>query len=199
MAFCFIPEIARSGPFTRNQQISESCGAYDRATVLTPDGYKRIDEVRRGDSLKTLASGPNVLEWTGSTVVSQKDVVDMPFLAPIKIKSGALAQGLPTSDLLVTQQQRLFVTSHVALAYFNSYEALVPAVDLLGLPGVSIAQDFSEVTYIRLLFNTQEFIWVNGVVTEVLYSDQARLQDKSPEARRELAVLFPEALDPQYI
>jgi hypothetical protein len=166
---------------------------------MTVHGPKRLDEVSRGDVLETLAFGFTTLEWIGSTVLSRHDIFDMPYLAPVRIKSNAFAPGLPASDLLVTQQQRLFVNSDLAGDYFGSYEALVPAVDLLRIPGVTIANDFSEVTYFHMLFHSQEFIWVDGVLAEISYSEQNKLQTRSPGARRELAALFPEALDPEYI
>ncbi len=199
MGFCLTPDFSDA----RQQECIDCCGTdlwtCNCTTVLTIEGPKRIDRVGRGDALETLAFGTSSLEWVGSTVLSRADILDMPYLAPVKIESGALGPGLPTGDLLVTQQHRLFVTSVLANRYFGSYEALLPAVELLRIPGVTIAKELSEVTYIHLLFDTQEFIWVNGVLTEILYSDQNKLQNTSPEARRELAILFPEALDPQYI
>ena len=199
MGFCMIPAAVENDCFAHIGGNKTSLDAEGPTTVLTIGGPKRIDKVSRGDALETLAYGENSLEWVGATILSRNDILDMPYLAPVEIKAGSLAPGLPTSDLLVTQQQRLFVNSTLASEYFGSYEALVPAVELLNIPGVTIAQDYAEVTYIHVLFHTQEFIWVNGVLTEILNSDQNKLQDKSPEARRELASLFPEALDPQYM
>lgn len=199
MGFCLAPDFNDASHLACIGSCGTDLGTCNCTTVLTVDGPKRIDRVGRGDALETLAFGTSCLEWVGSTVVSHDDILDMPYLAPIKIETGALGQGLPTGDLFVSQQQRLFVTSVLADQYFASYEALLPAVELLRLPGVTIAEDFSEVIHFHLLFDTQEFIWVNGVLTEILYSDQNQLQDRSPDARREVAVLFPEALDPQYI
>ncbi len=199
MGFCLTPEFSDARSLTCIGSCGTSSGSCNCTTVLTVDGPKRLDRISRGDALETLAFGESSLEWVGSTVVSRSDMLDMPYLTPVKIEAGALGPGLPTGDLLVSQQQRLFVTSVLADQYFASYEALLPAVKLLQLPGVTVARDLSQVTYFHLLFDTQEFIWVNGVLTEILYSDQNQLQDKSPDARRELALLFPEALDPQYI
>lgn len=199
MGFCLAPDLNDVSHFACIGCCSADLVTCNCTTVLTVSGPKRIDQVRRGDALETLAFGASSLEWVGSTLLSRSDILDMPYLAPIKIEAGALGSGLPTGDLLVTQQHRLFVTSVLANRYFGSYEALLPAVELLRIPGVTIAKELSEVTYIHLLFDTQEFIWVNGVLTEILYSDQNKLQNTSPEARRELAILFPEALDPQYI
>ena len=128
---CHIQTAGRIATITRHQ----SSGP---ARAMTVHGPKRLDEVSRGDVLETLAFGSTALEWIGSTVLSRHVILDMPYLAPIRITSNALAPGLPTSDLLVTQQQRLFVNSDLAGEYFGSYEALVPAVDLLRIPGVII-------------------------------------------------------------
>jgi hypothetical protein len=69
---------------------------------------------------------------------------------------------------------------------------LVPVVKLLSVPGIEIAHDLTEVTYLHLLFDRHEILFADGVEAEsLLLGEQARLSLGSP-AWAEVVALFPE-------
>jgi len=113
----------------------------------------------------------------------------------VRIRAGALGQGLPERDLMVSPQHRMLVQSRIARRMFDQDEVLVAAKHLTGLDGVEIADDVTEVTYIHFLCDRHEVVFAEGAPSESLYTGAQALKSVSPEAREEIFTLFPELRD----
>ena len=111
---------------------------------------------------------------------------------PVCILAGALGEGLPSRDLLVSRQHRMLVNSKIALRMFNSPEVLIPAIKLTALPGIFVDETIEEVEYFHLLFDRHEVIFAEGAPTESLFTGPEALKSLSAAARREIFDIFPE-------
>ncbi len=100
--------------------------------------------------------------------------------------------GLPLEDLLVSRQHRILVRSKIAERMFGEKEVLIPAIKLVELDGIDVATDIEGVEYFHMLFDQHEIVISNGAKSESLFTGPEALKTVSPEARMEIASLFPE-------
>jgi len=105
---------------------------------------------------------------------------------------------VPVRDLVVSRQHRMLVSGPRAELLFGEPEVLVPAVGLIGLPG--IAEGPAEpVTYLHFMFDRHEIVLGNGAWSESFQPGDRTLGGLDAPQRDELMRLFPEldgAVDP---
>jgi len=111
-------------------------------------------------------------------------------LRPIRIRAGALGDGIPSRDLIVSPQHRIVVRSKIAVRMFDAEEVFVPAKHLLNLKGVSIATDMNTITYFHVLFDDHEIIEADGAFAETLYTGTEAMKAMTPEALEEISLIF---------
>lgn len=167
--------------------------------IKTMQGEVAIEDLRAGDRVLTMDAGYQPIRWIGGRKLDKIELSLNPKLKPIRIRADALGPGLPETDLLVSPQHRVLVRSAVAQRMFDAYEVLIPANKLLTLPGIDIEWDADEVEYFHMLFDAHQLVWSNGAVTESLFTGPEALKAVSPEAREEIATLFPEIVDPGFV
>ncbi|MBL4917181.1 Hint domain-containing protein [Tabrizicola sp. DMG-N-6] len=157
-----------------------------------------IEDLSAGDNVLTRDHGVLPIRWIGSRHISTIDLLFKPNLRPVRVKAGALGDGLPRQDLLVSRQHRFLLRSPIVQELLGTDEALVPAIKLVGLKGIEIAHDVQEVEYFHILFDQHEVICANGAWTESLFTGPEALKSVSPEARAEIETLFPEICSPDH-
>lgn len=164
------------------------------ALIETGDGERPIESLEAGDLIVT-QSGPKEIAWIGRRVIELDELAQNPKLLPIRIKAGALGNGLPRRDLLVSRQHRMLVKSAIAKRMFGVDEVLVPAIKLTGLPGIYIDASVERVEYFHLLFDRHEIIYAEGAPTESLLTGPEALKTRTPQMREEIIAIFPEVAD----
>lgn len=162
--------------------------------IETDTGQRPIETLRAGDLVLTADAGLQPLRWIGKRTVSDHEMATHPKLAPVRIVAGALGNGRPERDLLVSRQHRMLLSSPVAERMFGAREILVPAIKLTDWPGIFVDQQTQGVTYFHMLFDRHEVVLAEGAWSESLYTGPEALRGLSPEARDEIAVLFPELI-----
>lgn len=160
--------------------------------IETASGPRRIETLVAGDLVVTRDNGLQAIRWIGSSALSQAALLRNEKLRPIRIAAGALGQGLPSSDLLVSPQHRILVRSAIAQRIFGTKEVLIAAKQLLMLPGIDIATDVPSVDYFHMLFDRHEVVISNGAETESLHTGPEALKALSAEAITEIFTIFPE-------
>jgi hypothetical protein len=160
------------------------CFARDTG-IATPRGRVAVQDLRVGDLVQTVDSGCRPLLWIASRRVPAFGKV-----APIRIEEGVLGNDRP---LILSPQHRVRVQSRIAERMFGSEEVLVPARQLLGMPGVARIEG-GVVEYVHFLFDRHELVISDGAETESLFLGPEALKSIQPEGRRELTSLFPELI-----
>jgi hypothetical protein len=155
--------------------------------LATPDGWRPIEDLGIGDRLMTQDHGLQAVRWMGRATCRASGA-----LVPVRIAAGALGYGLPCRDLLVSPQHRMLLRSRIAARMTGQREVLVPAKKLLGLPGVTLADDLATVTYLHLMFDQHEIIFAEGAPTESLPPGPQAIAALGPEVEAELRMLFPD-------
>lgn len=164
------------------------------AQIDVPNGTRPIESLRIGDPVVTADQNVRTIRWIGSRVLTADDLARNPNLRPVRITQGAMGNGLPRRDLVVSRQHRMLVRSKVAERMFGKPEVLVAAIKLVTLPGIFVDQQVDRVEYFHLLFDDHEVILAEGTPTESLFTGPEALNGLTPEARAELEALFPDLL-----
>lgn len=179
--------------------LSSNVVCFARGTLIqTPEGAVAVEMLAAGDQVITRDNGAQTLRWIGSRKLGPLDLHANEKLTPIRIRSNALGENVPSSDLLVSPQHRVLVRSRIAQRMFGADEVLVAAKQLGGIEGIEVAHDLQEVEYFHMLFDRHEIVISNGAETESLYTGPEALKSVGPAARAEIFDLFPELQERDY-
>lgn len=160
--------------------------------IATPGGLRKVEDLRVGDLVMTADNGAQAIRWIKARRVHRWVLSATERLRPVRIKAGALGEGCPEVDLLVSQQHRMLVRSRIAERMFEADEVLVAAKHLIGLPGIEVAEDVADVTYLHFLCDRHEVVFANGAPTESLYAGPMAMKALGEAAVAEILGLFPE-------
>lgn len=174
-----------------NAEIDIVCFALG-TMILTDRGEVAIHDLAVGDMVVTRDDGPQPICWIGSQRLDAVDLAAHSRLTPIRIRAGALGDGMPQRDLVVSPQHRVLVRSKIAQRMFGTPELLLAAKQLLALDGFELADDLDHVEYFHVMFDRHQVIMSNGAPTESLYCGAQALRMVGPAARQELLSLFPQ-------
>lgn len=186
---------------TRNSFTKDGTGVvcFTRGTMIeTQMGQVAIEDLETGDLVRTMDHGFSPIRWIGNRQLDIVDLTQHPKLLPIRIKAGTLGTGVPTQDLVVSPQHRVLVRSIVAERMFGEREVLVPAIKLLGVDGIDVVEDATEVQYFHMLFDQHEIVFSNGAAAESLLTGSEALKAIGAKAREEIALLFPDITEPDF-
>ena len=163
--------------------------------ILTPDGKRRIEDLRPGDAIQTKDNGAQAVLWTGHRRMTGARLYAMPHLRPIRFRSGALGIDRPDEDLLVSPQHRMLVKGAAAQSLFHAHEVLVAAEDLLNDGAICIDRTLREVTYVHVLLERHQIVWANGLETESFHPSNTALETVDPAQRAGLLDILPGLAD----
>ena len=196
--------------------VGATLGSYQSHTT-TPTPYTTVTCFVRGTLIETehgplpverLQSGSKVLTTDGefktlrismSRKLGAQELCDNPNLAPVRIMAGSLGNGMPKSDLLVSRQHRMLVSSKVCERMFGQPDALVAAIRLTELPGIFVEPVYGDVEYFHLIFDRHEVIFAEGAPTESFLPGPEALRSMSQDARQEILTILPELSELDYV
>ena len=158
--------------------------------ILTDRGARPVETLNIGDVLMTLDHGPRPIRWIGWQPITADEMARSDRFRPVRIAAGALGQGLPHADLVVSPQHRLLVRSRIVERLFGQDEVLLPAIRLLGLPGIERDRSDGGVDYYHILMDAHEVLIANGAPSESLHLGPIALASMTDEAQREIAEIF---------
>jgi hypothetical protein len=166
--------------------------------IAGPRGEIAVEDLRPGDKVFTRDNGTQRIRWIGTRHLPFKELRRSPHWAPVLIRKGALGDGLPERDMLVSPNHRMLLNTHGAETEFGTREVLVPAKYLTCLDGISRSGS-GQATYIHLLFDDHELIIANGAWSESFQPSPRALNALSDEERADVEKLCPtsgKGLDP---
>ena len=163
-------------------------------TIATPRGERLVEDLREGDRIITRDNGIQEIRWVGHKQMKGTDLARNPHLKPILIKAGALGNGLPERDMLVSPNHRVLVANDKTQLYFEENEVLASAKHLVGSQGIH-AVDIMATAYIHFMFDNHEVVLSNGAWTESFQPGDYSLKGIGNAQRTELFELFPELRD----
>lgn len=152
--------------------------------IATPTGNRPIEDLAIGDLVNTMDHGPKPIRWIG-----RRRVAACGKMAPVRIAPGVLGNG---RDLLVSQQHRMLMQNWQAAMLFGKAEVFVTAKHLVDGDLIVTDETLDEIEYVHFLLDAHEIVFAEGAPSESLLPGPCALDAVHPEAREELATLFPE-------
>lgn len=160
--------------------------------VNTPLGPVPVETLKPGMSVIGQQDKILNLSVVLNATYSAREMARNPRLCPVRIVAGALGNGLPEQDLIVSRQHRMLVNTPIVERMFGQNEALIAAIKLTDLPGIYVDDTLTSVSYYHLVFQQHEIIYAEGAATESLFTGPEAMRAISDEAREELFTIFPE-------
>jgi len=166
------------------------------ARIATPDGPRLVETLRPGDLVDTRDHGPRPLLWVGATDVGVAKLRAAPRFRAVRIRAGALGNGRPRRDLVVSQQHRIMLSGWRIELLFGKRQVLAAAKHLVGMPGVTLDPPTRPLRYLHLLFDRHEIVRAEGLCVESFRPGIESLATLSAEMQAEVhSVLRAEGAD----
>jgi Ca2+-binding RTX toxin-like protein len=159
--------------------------------IATPKGERRVQDLAIGDRVITRDNGIQEIRWVGNRPIGAREMELNPHLKPVLIRQGALGNGLPERDMMLSANHRVLVANDKTTLYFEDREVLVAAKHLTGLEGVDIV-GVSSTAYIHFLFDQHEVVLSDGAWSESFQPGDHSLKGIGNAQRNEIFELFPE-------
>ena len=152
--------------------------------ILTERGELAVEDLRAGDIVATWDGGTARVIWQGQSSLRWNRGSHP--AKPIFIGKGALGDGIPSQDLVVSPQHHVLIGGPVIEARTGEPRVLVPAKALTGLPGVRQMHGKQQVTYVHVLCDRHVILNSAGGPTESIYPGEMAIASLSAGQRRDL-------------
>jgi hypothetical protein len=128
--------------------------------LLTPEGERKIEDLRIGDPLMTLSGEARPIEWIGRSVYRLATDCRYPAsVLPVRIAMGALGPNLPHCDLFTSQHHAMWVDG-----------LFIKAIDLVNGSSITVhsAIETSEIEYLHVKLARHDVIFAEGAPSETV-------------------------------
>lgn len=166
------------------------CFASD-TLIMTSRGEVLIEELQAGDLVRTRDNGMQPIRWIGNRHFDASELAANPALYPVKIEANSFGQNMPSQELTVSPQHRVFIDdwrTDVLLGAENGI--FMAAVTLVNGSSIQRIEDVETVTYFHIAFDNHEVIWSNNLPTESLLLNDQTLLAVTKEQQVELSEIF---------
>lgn len=184
-------EVTGQMTFTNIENVCPPVCFTPGSLIATPKGERRVEDLRPGDRVITRDNGIQEIAWSDARTLSRSELVQGEHLRPIMIRKGALGNGLPERDMMLSPNHRLLVSNDKANLYFEETEVLVAAKHLTGLDGVE-QMNSSQVTYVHFMCENHEVVLSDGSWSESFQPGDQSLEGLGNAQRNEIFELFPD-------
>ena len=116
-----------------------------------------VETLSIGDEVIAAEGQSRPVKWIGRRGYAHAFIRLNPKVAPILIRRGALGDGAPASDLLVSPEHAIYVD-----------DVLVPAKLLVNGDTIRPVMDLKSVEYFHVELETPDVLWTNGARTREL-------------------------------
>ena len=131
--------------------------------ILTANGEKPVETLAIGDELVTAAGQVRPIRWIGRRGYTGRFAARNRDVLPVLIRAGAIADGLPKRDLMVSPLHAMFIDG-----------VLIPAAALVNGQSITVVEDVERVDYIHLELDSHDVILAEGAPAESFVDDGSR-------------------------
>ena len=161
--------------------------------ILTEMGELPVEQLQVGDRVLTRDNGYQPVRWMARRDLTQAELRATAAFNPVRIAKGALGNGRPERDLIVSPQHRILIAGPQAELLFGEHEVLVAATHMVGSSGVSRIFP-AGTSYLHFMCDTHEIVRSDGAWTESFQPGAQTMAGLASPQRDELLALFPDVL-----
>ncbi|MCT8162205.1 Hint domain-containing protein [Pseudoruegeria sp. SHC-113] len=125
--------------------------------IATPDGARAVETLAIGDRILTADGREIGVKWVGRQTVSKQFTPETRF-RPVRVRAGALGEGVPNADLTVTPDHALMIDGFAINA-----SALVNGTSIDWVPMRELAD---RVTYFHIETDEHDVVLANNTPAE---------------------------------
>ncbi len=144
-------------------QASVLAGVPSGTIVITREGETPVEWLEAGDEVLTRDRGFEPILWINRIKMERKELRQFPDFAPVTIKAGVIAPGLPMADIQVSPRQLMLIRSPIADRDYWSPEVLVPAKALGQQADPKKMHHAARVSYAQMLLASHQLIGSDGL------------------------------------
>lgn len=159
------PHLTGFGVSDRMEPVGVTPTLTGGAPILTPSGYRQIEDLRTGDQVVT-ASGAKTILWAGSREVPARGR-----FRPVRLHAPYF--GL-REDVSVAPDQHILIEGPEVEYLFNEEAVLVEAASLLNTPFANFAPVGPTIRYYQVLLDSHDTLNVAGCEMESLFAGRLR-------------------------
>ncbi len=168
-------------------------GLASGANVRVPGGWRRVENLRRGDLIVTRDDGlqPIRLIWTQR--VSAAEMIANPALMPVRLTPRAVGPMMPRRDVLLGGGQRVLVPAWRVAGNSDGHCRMIEARELAGRSdGAFMDMSAAGVTFHVLVLDCPQVVQVEGLPVESFVANAGAIMALDEDRRTDLLRLFPE-------
>ena len=166
-------------------------GLSGEATLRTPCGGRRIENVRPGDLIVTRDNGLRPVKMVWTREVQASDIAADPSLAPVRLKPRAIGPMMPQRDLTVAGSHRILVPGYRLVDMPDDTSCLIAARDLVeASDGAYLDRSAVDRVFYNLVFDSHQVFCANGLPVESYLPSPTGLSELDEDVRGDLNSLF---------
>jgi autotransporter passenger strand-loop-strand repeat protein len=131
--------------------------------ILTERGEVAVEALQIGDGLVTQSGEVRPIRWIGHRAYSGRFAAGQKQILPVRIAAGALADGVPRRDLMVSPLHAMFLDG-----------VLIPASALVNGTSIVQLEAVESVAYFHVELESHDVILAEGAPAESFVDDQSR-------------------------
>jgi serralysin len=153
--------------------------------IATPQGPRAVETLAIGDLVATAGGPARAVRWIGRRHYSARTVAANPQLLPVRVRAGALSDGVPSRDLVLSPQHAVLVQAGADIGTM-----LVPVAALVNGHSIRQETEAGAVAYLHVELDRHALLLAEDAPVESFADEDSRaLFDNAAEFRR----LYPDA------
>ncbi len=132
--------------------------------ILTDRGEVAVEDLAVGEEVVTFSGALRPIKWIGRRAYDGRFIAGNRAVLPIVVKAGALGDGVPARDLMVSPEHALDIDG-----------VLVPAVHLVNGATITQAENVERVEYFHIELDAHDVVFAEGAPAETYVDCDNRL------------------------